>query len=70
MNKDIIIINDEKEGFIAIPIKEYKDLLIIKGKYEELKSQQNIPWSVNPNGTITIQEWNKDKELISPKVTW
>lgn len=25
---------------IAIPIEEYKELLIIKGKYEELKSQQ------------------------------
>lgn len=25
---------------IAIPIEEYKELLIIKGKYEELKSQE------------------------------
>lgn len=72
MNKDIVIINDEKEGFIAIPIKEYKDLLIIKGKYEELKSQQNIPWTVKPNGT-TITYTNtreQDKELTPPyKVT-
>lgn len=34
---------------IAIPIEEYKELLIIKGKYEELKSQElyKKPW-VNP----------------------
>lgn len=25
---------------ITIPMEEYKELLIIKGKYEELKSQQ------------------------------
>ena len=27
---------------IEIPFEEYKELLIIKGKYEELKAQQNI----------------------------
>lgn len=27
---------------ITIPIEEYKELLIIKGKYEELKSQTQI----------------------------
>lgn len=36
---------------IEIPFEEYKELLIIKGRYEELKSQQNIPWTVKPNGT-------------------
>lgn len=29
---------DDKE--ITIPMEEYKELLMIKGKYEELKSQQ------------------------------
>lgn len=52
---------------ITISFEEYKELLIIKGKYEELKSQQNIPWLVNPNKTVTPQEWNKDKDFI--KVT-
>ena len=52
---------------ITISFEEYKELLIIKGKYEELKSQQNIPLLVDPNRTITPQEWNKDKELF--KVT-
>lgn len=28
---------------ITIPMEEYKELLIIKGKYEELKSQQVKP---------------------------
>lgn len=28
---------------ITIPMEEYKELLIIKGKYEELKSQQTPP---------------------------
>ena len=27
---------------ITIPMEEYKELLIIKGKYEELKSQTRI----------------------------
>jgi len=57
---------------IEIPFEEYKELLIIKGRYEELKSQQNIPWTVKPNGT-TITYTNtreQDKELTPPyKVT-
>lgn len=46
---------------IEIPFEEYKELLIIKGRYEELKSQQNIPWTVKPNGTTIT--WEQDKEL-------
>lgn len=30
----------EQQKVITITMEEYKDLLIIKGKYEELKSQQ------------------------------
>lgn len=35
---------------IEIPFEEYKELLIIKGKYEELKSQQNqtVMWEPQP----------------------
>lgn len=57
---------------IEIPFEEYKELLIIKGRYEELKSQQSIPWIVNPKDTtITYTNTKKqDKELIPPyKVT-
>ena len=35
---------------ITITLKEYKELLIIKGKYEELKERQQItyvPWRTN-----------------------
>lgn len=57
---------------IEIPFEEYKELLIIKGRYEELKSQQSIPWIVNPKDT-TITYTNtkrQDKELTPPyKVT-
>ena len=57
---------------VVISLEEYKELLTIKGRYEELKSQQNIPWTVRPNGT-TITYTNtreQDKELTPPyKVT-
>lgn len=34
---------EEEKGLnvITIPMEEYKELLIIKGKYEELKSQES-----------------------------
>ena len=57
---------------IEIPFEEYKELLITKGRYEELKSQQNIPWTVNPRGTTITYKNTKeqDKELTPPyKVT-
>ena len=57
---------------IEIPFEEYKELLIIKGRYEELKSQQNIPWAVNPRGTTMAYKNTKEKnkELTPPyKVT-
>ena len=57
---------------IEIPFEEYKELLIIKGRYEELKSQQSVPWIVSPKDT-TITYTNtkrQDKELTPPyKVT-
>lgn len=66
-------IQEKIKSTIEIPFEEYKELLIIKGRYEELKSQQNIPWTVvNPRGT-TITYTNtkeQDKELTPPyKVT-
>ena len=42
MDKSIIILDERNEDFVAIPFKEYKELLIIKGRYEELKSQYSI----------------------------
>ena len=37
------IYNRDKQDVITIPMEEYKELLIIKGKYEELKSNQAPP---------------------------
>lgn len=46
---------------IEIPFEEYKELLIIKGRYEELKSQQSIPWIVNPKDTTITYTKTKNK---------
>lgn len=52
---------------IEIPFEEYKELLIIKGRYEELKSQQNIPWTVNPRGTtITYTNTRETEKDLTP----
>lgn len=54
---------DEKQ--ITIPLEEYKELLIIKGKYEELKSQYPC---YNP--TITFTGENSNYGIKEPyKVT-
>lgn len=59
------------EATITITLKEYKELLVIKGKYEELKERiQPIEWV--PNRT-TITYTNADdlfeKEVKPYKVT-
>jgi hypothetical protein len=38
---------------VSIPLEEYKELLIIKGRYEELKNKTNITWTPPPKTTIT-----------------
>lgn len=45
---------------ITITLEEYKELLIIKGKYEELKSQKKA--GINP---IVWREKNNSSELSS-----
>lgn len=52
---------------IEIPFEEYKELLIIKGRYEELKSQQNIPWTVKPNGTTITYRDENGREIKWPE---
>lgn len=39
------VVQGSKENLVTIeiPFEEYKELLIIKGKYEELKSQKEKP---------------------------
>lgn len=38
---------------ITISLEEYKELLIIKGRYEELKDKNNITWTPPSKTTIT-----------------
>ena len=55
-----------KEETIVITLEEYKELLIIKGKYEELKSLYTPTF----NTKITYRNFEDDKELKPPyKVT-
>lgn len=56
---------------ITITLKEYKELLIIKGKYEELKEQKQQITSVPWNTHITYKnadDW-LEKEVKPYKVT-
>lgn len=50
---------------ITITLEEYKELLIIKGKYEELKSRESS-W-IKP--TITRGEYGKPNMDPNPKIT-
>ena len=51
---------------IEIPFEEYKELLIIKGKYEELKSQYK---PVYPLGIRGVGEEYQSKPISPYKVT-
>lgn len=51
---------------IEIPFEEYKELLIIKGKYEELKSQYN---PVYPSGIRFVGTEYQSKPTPPYKVT-
>ena len=50
------------EKKIEIDLEEYKELLEIKGKYEELKEQQNIKY-------IYVYD-TKPYINTTPKITW
>jgi len=62
------------EEKITISLEEYKELLIIKGKYEELKAEKQTPliWSgFNENGTTILpckdaRELQTTDPLITP----
>ena len=55
-----------KEETIVITLEEYKELLMIKGKYEELKSLYTPTF----NTKITYHNFEDDKELKPPyKIT-
>lgn len=54
--------SEDNHIWISIPFEEYKELLVIKGRYEELKSQQTN-WKVN---RITYKDYT-DKPTIDPR---
>lgn len=75
MNNDepVIFLNrdkdiSDKDIYIAISLEEYKELLMIKGKYEELKSQHSISiWSGKPtiNSTcIPLRQETEERKVI------
>jgi hypothetical protein len=55
---------------IVISLEEYKELLIIKGKYEELKSNQslNIPY-IQTNKDIKQFPWTITTSSIPEEIT-
>ena len=50
-----------EDGMITIPFEEYKELLILKGRYEELKNKSTIDTG------ITYRDLNSnDRFIIDP----
>ena len=59
---------DRGLNVITIPMEEYKELIIIKGKYEELKSQElyKNPYISSPTLTRDFpQYYNPSKTTIT-----
>lgn len=48
-----------KEEKITINLREYKDLLVIKGKYDELKNNQSLPPPIYPSKITFPDDKNK-----------
>lgn len=59
----------KEERLIQIPLEEYKELLVIKGRYEELiKKEIILPNRITYINGVPIQEY--EKELKPPyKIT-
>ena len=60
----------KEERLIQIPLEEYKELLVIKGRYEELiKKEIILPNRITYINGVPIQEY--EKELKPPyKITF
>ena len=53
---------------ICIPMEEYKDLLIVKGRYEELKSQKSLSSFSKPDITWKYErDFNNNIMLCGDK---
>ena len=67
--------SDKNLVTIEVPFEEYKELLIIKGKYEELKSQKINTYEYSIPHIKDLTDINKiyckdEKNIPSYKVTW
>ena len=60
--------NIKENQIIAIPLEEYKELLIIKGKYEESQNSKLIYWDGRKEDGTTIipQKEIKTNEPMPP----
>ena len=56
---------EKEEIFIQIPLEEYKELLVIKGRYEELTKKEFIL----PNQKITYIKGAPIQEYDTYKIT-
>lgn len=56
----------EQQKIITITMEEYKELLIIKGKYEELKSQQQPFYTgIRFNGEPVYKKLDADRYEVT-----
>ena len=56
MEREVIVFRKDKDIYVSISLEEYKELLITKGRYEELKSQTNK----SPKTNITYRYNGKE----------
>ncbi len=60
---------EKEERLIQIPLEEYKELLIIKGRYEELVKKEIILPKITYIDGVPIQEYEKGYEFDEYKIT-
>lgn len=59
---------DDVKPEITISMDEYKELLIIKGRYEELKSRTFIPQITHPYTGVTYRSCDEEDRSCEDKV--
>ena len=59
---------DEAKPEITISMDEYKELLIIKGRYEELNSRTLIPQTIYPYTRVTYRSSDEEDRSCDDKV--
>ena len=57
-----------KKETILITLEEYKELLMIKGKYEELKSLYNPIFNSKKGGDFVYGTFNTSTKTFTPNV--